>query len=337
VFASRRLVRTFLSLVRLRTLATTLAALLLPARAWAHPGGALRPDDVWRAWTTAPIVLGGLLVGVAVYGRGTRALWQRAGRGRVVPPWRVAAFAGAFAALFVALISPLDALGSVLFSAHMVQHLLLMMVAAPLLALGEPLMVSLWALPVRWRRAVGRSWIRARSLRNAWRIVSMPGVALLLHVLALWLWHLPVPYEHALRDERVHVLEHASFFLTAVVFWWVLVRQHGHRMRAGPAIAYLFAAALQSTILGALITMSRRPWYPSHFGTTQPWGLTPLEDQQLAGLLMWIPAGVVYLIPLVPLLGRVLSARSLDSVPGPLIDSRQATALTDRDSAVVRY
>ena len=286
----------------------TLAALLVPRTAWAHPGHALAPHDLWSAWTLAPAVLAGLAIGGALYAWGVHILWRRAGHGRVVPPWRAAAFAGALAALFVALISPLDAMGSVLFSAHMVQHLLLMMVAAPLMALSEPLMVTLWALPVRWRRAVGRAWVRAHRLRSAWTMTSRPGVALLLHVLALWLWHLPLLYERALRHEVVHVLEHASFFLTALLFWWVLGRRHGHRMHTGTAIAYLFAAALQSTILGALITMSRRPWYPSHFGTTQAWGFTPLEDQQLAGLLMWIPAGIVYLIPLVALLSRVLSA-----------------------------
>jgi putative membrane protein len=293
--------------VRPRYVVIALAALLVPRAAWAHPGRALAPHDLWRAWTLAPAVLAGVLLSGALYIQGVSTLWTRAGRGRVVAPWRAAAFAGALAAVFAALISPLDALGSVLFSAHMVQHLLLIMVAAPLMALGEPLVVTLWALPPRWRRTVGRSWLRARPLRIAWKGVSQPGVALLLHVLALWLWHLPLLYERALRDERVHALEHATFFLTALLFWWVLARRHGHRMGAGPAIAYLFAAALQSTILGALITMSRRPWYPSHFGTTQPWGLTPLEDQQLAGLLMWIPAGIVYLIALVPLVTRALS------------------------------
>jgi putative membrane protein len=294
----------------------TLVALLLPRAARAHPGGALAPHDLWRAWTPAPVVLIGLLVGGALYVRGIHTLWRRGGRGRALPPWRAAAFAGALLTLFVALISPLDALGSALFSAHMVQHLLLMMVAAPLMALGEPLLVSLWALPVRWRRALARRWIRARRLRDIWRAISVPAVAWLLHVGFLWSWHLPVLYERALRSDEVHAMEHATFFLTALLFWWLLSRRHGRRMRVGGAVAYLFGAALLSTILGAAITMSRRPWYPSHFGTTQAWGLAPLEDQQLAGLLMWIPAGIVYLVPLVPLLARILSARIADSPAG---------------------
>jgi cytochrome c oxidase assembly factor CtaG len=298
-----------------RGLAVTLGTLLLPHVAWAHPGGALAPHDLWHTWTLAPAVTLGLTFGAASYWMGIHAIWNRAGHGRVVPRWRAAAFAGALVALVVALISPVDQLGSALFSAHMLQHLLLMMVAAPLMALAEPLLVMLWALPLRGRRAIGRAWLRARGVRTLWGALSVPSVAWLLHIGTLWVWHLPTLYERALRDERVHVLEHASFFVTALLFWWLLVRPHGHRMRMGAAVAYLFGAALQSTILGALITMSRRPWYPSHFGTTQPWGLTPLEDQQLAGLLMWIPAGVVYLIPLVPLVTRALRSATLAVVP----------------------
>ncbi|MFL5605628.1 MAG: cytochrome c oxidase assembly protein, partial [Gemmatimonadaceae bacterium] len=205
VFASTRLVRHAKLLVRRCNSVITLAALLLPRAAWAHPGRALAPHDLWGAWTPAPVLLAGLLFSGALYARCIHVLWRRAGRGRVVPPWRMGAFVAALGALTVALISPLDALGSVLFSAHMAQHLLLMMVAAPLIALGEPLMVTLWAVPVRWRRAIGRFWIRARRLRAAWRLVSAPAVALLLHVVVLWLWHLPALYERALRSEWVHV------------------------------------------------------------------------------------------------------------------------------------
>jgi putative membrane protein len=296
---------------RPRRLAITLGALLLPRAAWAHPGRALAPHDLWQAWTLAPAVLAGLVVAAALYASGIHNVWRRAGQDRMLPRWRAWAFVGAIVALLVALISPVDRLGSALFSAHMLQHLLLMMVAAPLMALAEPLLATLWALPIGWRRKVGRAWLRARWVRTAWGALSVPAVAWLLHVTTLWVWHLPTLYERALRDEWVHVLEHVSFFLTALLFWWLLVRRHGRRMRMGGAVAYLFGAALQGTILGAVITMSRHPWYPSHFGTTQPWGLTPLEDQQLAGLLMWIPAGLVYLIPLVPLVTRTLGNATL--------------------------
>jgi cytochrome c oxidase assembly factor CtaG len=279
--------------------------LVLPRPAWAHPGRALQPHDVWTAWTLAPAVIGGLALACWLYARGLRALHARAGR-RVVAPWRARAFAAGIATLVVALISPLDALGSALFSAHMMQHLLLVMVAPPLLLLGDPLIVSLWALPLARRRAIAAWWRRARAVRAAAHAVTRPAVAWPLHVTALWVWHLPALYERALRNEGTHVLEHASFFLTALLFWWALVRPHGRRLGAGLAVLYLFGAALQSTILGALLTLARRPLYPGHFETTRPFGLTPLEDQQLAGLLMWIPAGAIYLVPLVPFVVRTL-------------------------------
>jgi putative membrane protein len=286
---------------RATTFARALAVLCLaPNRALAHPGSALAPHDLWRAWNAAPGVLVGCLVAAALYARGVRAIRRRAGT-RLVPPWRVGSFAAALLLLAAALASPLDALAGALFSAHMVQHLLLMMAAAPLLVLADPMTAMLWALPPRARRSVGAWWRRRRGLRAAWRLLSSPGSAWLLHVAALWIWHYPSLYDAAVADGAVHVLEHATFLATALLFWWVPFRAHGRRMSAGGAVLYLFVAALQGTILGAILALARHPLYAAHFGTTRPWGFTPLEDQQLAGLLMWVPAGLVYLVALVPL------------------------------------
>jgi putative membrane protein len=299
------------------------AALLCPAVAWAHVGAAPEPHDLWRAWSWSPTVLLGLAFGGWLYARGLRALWRRAGRGRVIAAWRAWCYFSGLLALFVALVSPVDAMGAALFSAHMVQHLLLMMVAAPLIMLGDPVTVTLWALPLRWRRRVGLGWRRSRVLRGLWRVLTIAPVAWALHVVTLWLWHAPSFYERALNSEPIHVLEHATFFLTALLFWWLLFAPHGHRLGIGAKVAYLFAAMLQGTILGAVITFARHPWYWSYFGTTQPWGFTPLEDQQLAGLIMWIPAGVVYLAALIPLLGAALMTpkpRRTSARPDPLPD-----------------
>ena len=284
-----------------------LAALLLVPRAvFAHPGASLAPHDVWSAWTIAPAVLGGCALAVWFYVRGLRTLWARGGVGRVVSKRRATCYAFAWLTLLVALVSPLDAMGAVLFSAHMVQHLLLMMVAAPLFVLGDPLTASLWTFPIGARRGVGAWWLRRTWLRAGWRTISSPGAAWLLHVVTLWLWHVPSLYDRALADERVHVVEHLTFFATALLFWWALFAPHGRRLGSGAGVVYLFAAALQGTILGALLTLARHPLYTAHFGTTRAWGLTPLEDQQLAGLLMWVPASAVYLAALVPLALRIL-------------------------------
>jgi cytochrome c oxidase assembly factor CtaG len=210
------------------------------------------------------------------------------------------------ASILLALVSPLDVVSRALFSAHMVQHLLLMMAAPPLLVLGDPMTATLWALPITARRAVARWWRHAPGARRAWRLGTLPALAWTLHVGALWAWHLPTLYERAIANEGVHVLEHAMFFLTALLFWWPLLKPHGRRMSGGVGVLYLFAAALQGTILGALLTLARAPLYAAHFGTTRAWGLSPIEDQQLAGLLMWVPAGFVYLAALVPVASRLL-------------------------------
>ena len=285
------------------------AALLVPRVALAHPGAAPEPHDLWRAWTWSPPLVAGLALYAWLYPRGLRALWRRAGRGRAVAAWRAGCHHAGVAALVVALVSPVDAVGEALFSVHMVQHLLLMMVAAPLLLLGDPVTVVLWALPIDWRRRVGLRWRRATTLRALWRALTLAPVAWLLHVGALWLWHAPSLFERALESPPVHLLEHATFFLSALLFWWLLVARHGRRLSVGAKVAYLFAATLQGTILGAVITFARHPWYWSYYGTTRAWGLSPLEDQQLAGLIMWIPAGLIYLAALLPLLGGALTAR----------------------------
>jgi cytochrome c oxidase assembly factor CtaG len=288
------------------------AALLLaaPRAALAHPGGAFRPHDLWHAWSSAPVPLIACALAVWLYARGLRALGRNrrrpAGRRAVVPVWRRWCWAGAWLALLVALASPLDALSGALFAAHMVQHLLLMMVAAPLFVLGDPAFVTLWALPLHARREAGRMWRRARWMRALWRVLATPAVAWMLHVGVLWIWHTPALYDRALATPPVHLLEHATFFGTAALFWWVVLAPRGRRTTPAAAIPYLFGAALQSTMLGAVIALARHPLYTAHFSTTRAWGLTPLQDQQLAGLLMWVPAGLVYLAALVPVALRLL-------------------------------
>lgn len=290
-------------------------ALLLARPALAHSGEPLSPHDIWNAWEWNPFILGGIGLAGWLYIRGARELWQRAGMGRGISTWQVLAFLGGLASLFVALISPVDALGTVLFAGHMVQHLLLIFLAPLLLLMGLP-STGMWMLPRRWRPEVGRWWNRQRGLHRLWGWVSHPVSAWVLHALAMWAWHLPDLYQAALENERLHVVEHASFFGTALLFWWALLRLASARVStasrgAGLAsalagVVYVFTMALASGFLGALITFSPEPWYSFYASTTNAWGLTPLEDQQLAGVIMWIPAGVVYVGTALALVGRLL-------------------------------
>ena len=234
-----------------------------------------------------------LLLAAALYAAGTMRLWRRGAVGRGVRRTQAACFAAGWLTLALSLVSPLHALGGALFSAHMAQHELLIAVAAPLLVLGQPVVPSLWALPVGWRRSVGRLAARP-GVRRAWRAVSRPAAATALHGVALWGWHLPLLYSASLRSEAVHAAQHASFLTTALLFWWAVVEPHARRRSAGWGVLCLFLTTLHTGVLGPLISVSSRLWYPAYGATTAPFGLMPLEDQQLAGVLMWVPASVAY-------------------------------------------
>ena len=197
-------------------------------------------------------------------------------------------------ALAAALLPPLHEVSERSFTAHMIQHELLMAVAAPLLVLGAPGAMLLRALPIRSRQVVVRV-IRWRPVRAVWRVATRPFDAWLIHAAASWLWHIPRLFELALENDAIHVLQHASFLGSGLLFWWTVF--HPRRKAAlGGSIIYLFTTAIHTAALGALMTMARAPWYPGYALGPGAWGLSPMQDQQLAGLVMWIPASGVYLV-----------------------------------------
>lgn len=261
-------------------------AMLLPFIAIAHPGEPLQPDDLWSAWEFDPGVVIPLLISAFLYTRGAR-------RHRGLTIREKFCFWTGWAMLAIALLSPLHPVGEVLFSAHMVQHEILMLLAAPLLVLSRPLVTFLWGLPFEWRRSIGR-WAKAGYVRRTWHIITEPLTAWSIHAVAIWSWHAPFLFQSTLKSELVHTAQHLSFFLSALLFWWVLFYTHG-RLAYGAAVLYVFTTAVHTSILGALLTFAPRVWYPAYSSTTQTWGLTPLQDQQIGGLVMWVPAGLVYL------------------------------------------
>jgi cytochrome c oxidase assembly factor CtaG len=201
------------------------------------------------------------------------------------------AFWAGWAALSIALVSPLHTLGAVLFSAHMLQHEVLMLVAAPLLVLGRPLRFFFWALPQHWRRCGGK-W--GKSLRPGGRMLTHPLAAWVIHAIALWVWHVPWLFQATLTSDLAHTCQHVSFLGSALCFWYACIYGTQGPKGHGIALLLVFTTALHSSLLGALLTVAAAPWYPAYAPTTALWGLTPLEDQQLGGLLMWVPAGVLY-------------------------------------------
>jgi cytochrome c2 len=146
-----------------------------------------------------------------------------------------------------------------------------------------------------WRKNIG-GIARARPVGAAWRLLTAPVIAFAIHAIALWTWHLPRLYQATLTSELVHSLQHVSFLFTALLFWWTIFAARAGEFRRGLAVFLLFATVLQTGALGALLTFSGTLWYPAYAASATAWGLTPLEDQQLGGLIMWIPGSLAYIV-----------------------------------------
>jgi putative membrane protein len=289
-----------------------------------HGGGSLDVSEVLRWWSWDPFVLLPLLLSAEMYVSGLRRLWKRAGRDRGVRKWEAACFAAGWIFLAVALVSPLDALGGILFSAHMAQHEVLMLIAAPLLVLGRPLAVFLWALPPETRERLG-GWAQAPAVAASWRAFTGPLTVWVIHGLAVWIWHLPALYQATLESDSIHALQHLSFFGSAALFWWALIHGRYGRMGYGAAVLYVWATGVHSGVLGALLTFAPSLWYPIYGERTAAWGLSALEDQQLAGLIMWVPAGAVFI-----LLGLGLFAAWLGEAERRVAHTRSERLLKER-------
>ena len=294
-----------------RAVALIITLLLLhPTFARADAGAATGPTTSWpaaswSAWNWDALILFNLALLGSLYVRGLGRLRRKAGRGRGVSRGRSVAFFAAIAVVFIALISPLDALSDVAASAHMVQHMLLMVVAAPLFVFALPGLVLTWGIARPWRPAAGRlrSWFDFPALRH-------PFVPWLLYAGVLWTWHLPAAYEAALVDPLVHDAQHLSFFLVACLYWQgILTASARRRWSPLAAVVVLFTTSLHAALLGVFMATSRVPWYDVYSQPT-PWGLTPLADQQLAGFIMWMPACLIYPAVAAAIFGMWLSTLS---------------------------
>jgi putative membrane protein len=262
---------------------------------FAHDGKPHQPRDLLFTWGLDPIVIVSLMLSGWLYARGLRRMWREAGTGHGIRRWEAGAFATGWFALFVALVSPLHPLGEVLFSAHMTQHELLMLVAAPLMVLGRPVVAFLWSVPVGWSRRTGQ-WTKAGWFQRSWKWITTPLTAWVIHAAALWIWHVPFLFQATLRSDVVHTLQHVSFLGSALLFWWALIHGPQGALGYGVAALYVFTTSIHSGVLGALITFAGTVIYPAYLHSAVSWGVTPLEDQQLGGLIMWVPAGLVYIV-----------------------------------------
>lgn len=268
-----------------------LVLLSLPAAVAAHPG---HVHEGSPGWTLDLSVTLPLAIALALYAIGWLRLHARSRRGQARLQREGLLFLTGWVVLSGALVSPLHEAGERSFTAHMIEHELIMLVATLFLAVSRAGPVLLWGLPAPARPAVARL-NRALGLEAAWRALTTPIVATVLQAAALWLWHAPALFDRALASEGWHVAQHLSFFLTSLFFWRAMADAEA-RSRAGVAATCLFVTATVGAALGALMALSSSPWYAGYaaMGMT-PYGLTPEQDQQLAGLIMWIPGGVVHL------------------------------------------
>jgi putative membrane protein len=246
--------------------------------------------DAGPQWTNDPWIVVPLAVFGGLFGSGMMRLSRRLKKGAAMwTQWRVIAAVVGWVTLAAALVSPLHWLGEHLFTFHMIEHELVMAVSAPLLVAGRPLGILLWGLPTALRQRAGRL-TELRASRALWRW-STDGVnATVMHGIAIWAWHVPALFDAAVENVVLHRLQHLSFFLTAILFWWAMFWRCGR----GVAAWHIFVTMTHTGVLGALMTFAPRVLYGAQTQAAANWGLSPLEDQQLAGIIMWIPAGTVY-------------------------------------------
>jgi putative membrane protein len=275
---------------------TRLALLLalLPSAAFAH---AAAPNPGWSGpepWMLAP-----MLLAAGLYALGFGRLRRRSDQGRAEFARRARLFAAGMTVLAGATLSPLHELGGRSFTAHMVEHELIMLAAAPLLVWSRPLGVMLWAFSASGRQALA-ALPRSRAGAGFWRVVADPWVATTLQAAALWAWHLPSLFDRALRSEGWHAAQHLAFFTTALIFWSAMI---GPRRSAWVSAACLFATSMITGALGAFMALSLSPWYGPYAALgLAAFGLTPAQDQQLAGVLMWVPGGLFHAVVAIALL-----------------------------------
>jgi len=265
---------------------------------------------VLASWQAPPVLTALLAAAALVYLRGWRKLSRlRSGR---FPTWPLAAFLGGLASVWIAAASPLDAFSSLLLTAHMAQHLMLMVVAPPLLLLGSPYLPILRGLPRTFVREGLGPFLAWPAAKRFGRALTHPWTGLLAMAAAMWGWHVPAAYELALRSSTWHEIEHATFLLASTLFWWPVVHPWPSRPRwpEWSVPLYLLAGDLQNTILAAILVFSEKVIYPTYASAPRLFGLTALEDQAFAGALMWVPGSLAFLLPAAAATWRLLA-------PGP--------------------
>ena len=272
-------------------------------------GAALRSWD-WRIEIIVILAAAGIIFSVGWLRLRNRTRGSNAGnRWRAGATWRPFVYVLGLLILALALMSPIDVLGTQLFTIHMVQHVLLVMIIPPLLLLANPIVFILWGLPTSSRKAVG-GWLGPNARpRKIIKAITGVGIVWLAYVIVIWGWHDPLAYSLALRSNIAHDLEHISFFVVAMIFWW-------HIIGAGPKIhsslsyggrfAYAISAIPPIMIAGIVIAFAKEPIYSHYELVPRLWNISVMEDQRIAGVIMWVPGSMMYIVAALIVVGRWL-------------------------------
>lgn len=278
---------------------TPLLFALAAAPAAAHDGEAHAPG-----WTLDPLLVVPLALLLLVYIVGAARLSKRSSARRRND---AVLFLSGWTVLTLALLSPLHEGGEISFTLHMIEHELIMLVATLLLAASRAGGTLAWGLPPALRQSLGGSW--TRPLSAVWKRLTEPVTATIIQAIAMWAWHVPALFDRALQSSGWHIAQHSSFIATSLIFWWAMLHPRGGRTGYGLSAACLFVTSLVGGGLGALMAFSDSPWYAPYAAMGMSGiGLDPATDQQLAGLLMWIPGGLVHAAAALVLLYRWLNA-----------------------------
>ena len=273
-------------------------------------------------WTWEPDLLVSFVLAAGLYGVG----WLRAPEGERsrLASWRAWCYGIGLLALVVALLSPVAGLSHELLFMHMNQHMLILL-AAPLLLLGAPLAAMRWALPESARLWLEGAFAPGQPLQRLFCFFTHPVVAGTLYLGSLGIWHLPAFYDAALGSSYLHELEHLFFLGTSLLFWWTVVYAGGPRRRLGYGLGVLYLALpmLEGNAIGATLTFASYPVYSAYSEGPGMWGLSAMQDQQLAGLIMWVPGSLLYVVPMLLFLVRLVQQEEREA--------REAEASTGAD------
>lgn len=271
----------------------------------------MAPASLLHSWVLPPFLAIAIVIAATCYLRGWWIV--HCAVPMLLPWWRAVAFLSGLGFVWLALASPVDAMNEVLLTAHMLQHMLLMMVAPPLILLGAPLVPIVRGLPGVVPRRCVRSFLNWPVAERLGRGMANPITGTLAMGLAMFVWHTPKLYEVALESEFWHGIEHATFFLVSLIFWWPIVLPWPSRSQwpRWAMVPYLLVADLQNTVLSAIVTFSDRVLYRSYAEAPRLFGLTALQDQVAAGAFMWVAGSMAFILPAIGITVQCLSTRPM--------------------------